>query len=46
MVKSIQTDKPKGLLNQNIVAFSYFYDRAHDAGLVGDYDYEHNKLWL
>lgn len=35
VVKSIDTDKPKDLLNQKIVAFSYFYDRAQDAGLVG-----------
>lgn len=35
IVKSIYTDKPKDLLNQKIVAFSYFYDRAQDAGLVG-----------
>lgn len=35
VVKTIYTDKPKELLNQKIVAFSYFYDRAQDAGLVG-----------
>lgn len=37
VVKTIYTDKPKDLLNQKIVAFSYFYDRAQDAGLVGAY---------
>ncbi|XP_060850177.1 ectonucleoside triphosphate diphosphohydrolase 5-like [Rhopalosiphum padi] len=36
VVKTIYTDKPKDLLNQKIVAFSYFYDRAQDAGLVGE----------
>ncbi|XP_050524735.1 ectonucleoside triphosphate diphosphohydrolase 5 [Daktulosphaira vitifoliae] len=36
VVKSIYTDKPKDLLNQKIIAFSYFYDRAQDAGLVGE----------
>lgn len=35
VVKSIYTDKPKDLLNHKIVAFSYFYDRAEDAQLVG-----------
>lgn len=35
VVKTIYTDKPKDLLNQEIVAFSYFYDRAQDAELVG-----------
>lgn len=35
VVKTIYTDKPKDLLDQKIVAFSYFYDRAQDAGLVG-----------
>lgn len=35
VVKTVYTDKPKDLLNQKIVAFSYFYDRAQDAGLVG-----------
>lgn len=35
VVKAIYTDKPKDLLNHKIVAFSYFYDRAQDAGLVG-----------
>lgn len=37
VVKTVYTDKPKDLLNQKIVAFSYFYDRAQDAGLVGSY---------
>lgn len=35
VVKTVYTDKPKDLLNQKIVLFSYFYDRAQDAGLVG-----------
>jgi len=37
VVKTVYTDKPKDLLNQKIVAFSYFYDRAQDAELVGLY---------
>lgn len=37
VVKTVYTDKPKDLLNQKIVAFSYFYDRAQDAGLVSMY---------
>ncbi|XP_025410531.1 ectonucleoside triphosphate diphosphohydrolase 5 [Sipha flava] len=36
VVKTVYTDKPKDLRNQKIVAFSYFYDRAQDAGLVGE----------
>lgn len=35
VVKTVYTDKPENLRNQKIVAFSYFYDRAQDAGLVG-----------
>jgi len=37
VVKTVYTDKPRDLLNQKIVAFSYFYDRAQDAGLVSMY---------
>lgn len=35
VVKTVYTDKPRDLHKQKIVAFSYFYDRAQDAGLVG-----------
>ncbi|XP_050442385.1 ectonucleoside triphosphate diphosphohydrolase 5-like isoform X2 [Adelges cooleyi] len=36
VVEAIDTDKPKDLLTQPIIAFSYFYDRAQDADLVGE----------
>lgn len=46
VVKTVYTDKPKDLHNQKIVAFSYFYDRAQDAGLVGTYKSFQYKILL
>ncbi|XP_025192687.1 ectonucleoside triphosphate diphosphohydrolase 5-like [Melanaphis sacchari] len=35
VVKNIHIDKPEDFLKQKIVAFSYFYGKAKDAGLIG-----------
>ena len=35
-VNSFAVDKPKEILNEDIYAFSYYFDKAADAGLIDE----------